>query len=148
MAKISIPCHTPYRSQTNLRQARLRLSCLRNKLTDTSANDWRIHMQLSFQPSNLAWRAGILFACANLSPLLFPASLHCDPYASAWASGQKSSLRLIAAGADPPQSFYRAGVEIRLDPGALTYWRMPGGAGVPPVFSTEGSVNASAIVVS
>jgi DsbC/DsbD-like thiol-disulfide interchange protein len=57
-------------------------------------------------------------------------------------------LRLIAAGAGPRQSFYRAGVEIRLDPGALTYWRMPGGAGVPPVFSTEGSANASAIAVS
>jgi DsbC/DsbD-like thiol-disulfide interchange protein len=105
-------------------------------------------MHMSFQLSNLAWRAGVLFACASLSPLLFPASLHCDPYASTWASGQKSSLRLIAAGGAPPQSFYRAGIEVRLDPGALTYWRMPGGAGVPPVFSFEGSANASDIVVS
>ena len=104
-------------------------------------------MQMSSQPSNLAWRAGVLFACANVS-LLFPSSLHCDPYASTWASGQKSSLRLIAAGGGPPQSAYRAGIEIRLDPGALTYWRMPGGAGVPPVFSFEGSANASDIVVS
>jgi len=126
-----------------LRQSRLRLSRLRNKLTDTSANDRHIHVQLSFQPSILAWRACVLFACANLSPLLFPASLHCDPYASTGAFGQKSSLRLIAAGGGPPQSFYRAGIEIRLDPGALTYWRMPGGAGVPPVFSFEGSANAS-----
>src|SRR3984893_19033798 len=106
-----------------------------------------MHMSLQ-PPSNLACRAGILFACANLSPLLFPASLHCDPYASTWASGQKSSLRLIAAGGGPPQSFYRAGIEVRLDPGALTYWRMPGGAGVPPVFSFEGSANASDIEVS
>jgi DsbC/DsbD-like thiol-disulfide interchange protein len=105
-------------------------------------------MQVSFQPSNRGWRAGVFLACANLSPLLFPASLHCDPYASTWASGQKSSLRLIAAGGGPPQSFYRAGIEVRLDPGALTYWRMPGGAGVPPVFSFEGSANASDIVVS
>jgi DsbC/DsbD-like thiol-disulfide interchange protein len=105
-------------------------------------------MQMSFPSSNLAWRAGVLFACANLSSLLFPASLHCDPYASTWASGQKSSLRLIAAGGGPPQCAYRAGIEIRLDPGALTYWRMPGGAGVPPVFSFEGSANASDIEVS
>lgn len=63
-------------------------------------------------------------------------------------AGQKSSLRLIAAGGGPPQGFYRAGIEIRLDPGALTYWRMPGGAGVPPVFSFEGSVNAAGIAVS
>ncbi|MGA7383288.1 MAG: protein-disulfide reductase DsbD domain-containing protein [Methylocella sp.] len=57
-------------------------------------------------------------------------------------------MRLIAAGGAPPQGFYRAGIEIRLDPGALTYWRMPGGAGVPPVFSFEGSANASGIAVS
>ncbi|MDQ6703452.1 MAG: hypothetical protein M3Z96_10310 [Pseudomonadota bacterium] len=57
-------------------------------------------------------------------------------------------MRLIAAGGGPPQSFYRAGIELRLDPGALTYWRMPGGAGVPPVFSFEGSANASDIAVS
>jgi DsbC/DsbD-like thiol-disulfide interchange protein len=105
-------------------------------------------MQMSFQSLNLAWKAGVVFAYANLSPLLFPASLHCDPYASTWASGQKSSLRLIAAGGGPPQGFYRAGIEIRLDPGALTYWRMPGGAGVPPVFSFEGSANASDVEVS
>ncbi|MGH6812295.1 MAG: protein-disulfide reductase DsbD domain-containing protein [Methylocella sp.] len=105
-------------------------------------------MHIFFQPSNLAWRAGVLLACAILSPLLFPASLHCDPYASTWASGQKSSLRLIAAGGGPPRSAYRAGIEIRLDPSALTYWRMPGGAGVPPVFSFDGSANASNIEVS
>ncbi len=63
-------------------------------------------------------------------------------------SEQKSALRLIAAGDGPPQSFYRAGIEIRLDPGAFTYWRTPGGAGVPPVFSFEGSANASDIAVS
>ncbi len=131
-----------------MRQSRLRLSRLRNKLTETSANDRHIPMQMSFQPSNLVWRAGVLLACASLSPLLFPASLQCDPYASTWALGQKSSLRLIAAGGGPPQSFYRAGIEVRLDPGALTYWRMPGGAGVPPVFSFEGSRNASDIAVS
>jgi DsbC/DsbD-like thiol-disulfide interchange protein len=57
-------------------------------------------------------------------------------------------LRLIAAGGGPPQSAYRAGIEVRLDPGALTYWRMPGGAGVPPVFSFEGSANAADVGVS
>ena len=57
-------------------------------------------------------------------------------------------MRLIAAGGGPPQGFYHAGVEIRLDPGAITYWRMPGGAGAPPVFSFEGSANAADIAVS
>ncbi len=131
-----------------MRQSRLRLSRLRNKLKDTSANGRHIPTQMSSQPSNLAWKAGVLFVCASLSPLTFPASLNCDPYASTWASEQKSSLRLIAAGDGPPQSFYRAGIEILLAPGALTYWRMPGGAGVPPVFSFEGSANAGDIAVS
>jgi len=87
-------------------------------------------------------------ACANLFLLLFPAIVHCDPYVSTWVSGPKSSLRLIAAGGGPPQGYYHAGVEIRLDPGAITYWRMPGGAGAPPVFSFEGSANAADIAVS
>jgi DsbC/DsbD-like thiol-disulfide interchange protein len=105
-------------------------------------------MQIFFQPSNLAWRAGVLLACAQVSPFLFPASLHSDPYASTWASGQQSSLRLIAAGGGLPQNAYRAGVEVRLAPGAFTYWRMPGGAGVAPVFSFEGSANAADIKIS
>ena len=104
-------------------------------------------MQISFHPSRHARKAIILFACASLLPLLIPGSVHCDPYASTWVSSQKSSLRLIAAGGGELQGFYRAGVEIRLDSGALTYWRMPGGAGVPPEFSFEGSVNAASISV-
>ncbi len=89
----------------------------------------------------------VLFACANLSFLIFSSSVDGAPYASTWVSGQKSSLRLIAADRISPQGFYRAGLEIQLDPGALTYWRMPGGAGVPPVFSFEGSVNAASFDV-
>ena len=58
-----------------------------------------------------------------------------DIYASAWAKSLKSSARLIAAGAS------LAGVEIQLAPGAITYWRNPGDAGAPPVFSFEGSAN-------
>jgi DsbC/DsbD-like thiol-disulfide interchange protein len=136
-----------------LEQSRLQLFRMRHKLKAPPDNDWLISLhrhlplQISFQPSNRAWRVVVLFACVNLSPLLFPARLSCDPYASTWVSGQKSSLRLIAAGG-PLLGFYRVGIEIRLDPGALTYWRMPGGAGVPPVFSFEGSANADGIAVS
>jgi DsbC/DsbD-like thiol-disulfide interchange protein len=132
----------------------LRLSRIRPKFEASPAEDWPISLhrqrslQISFQPSNHVWKSVLFLACANLLLLLFPAIVHCDPYASTWDSGQKSSLRLIAAGGGPKQGFYRAGVEIRLDPGAITYWRMPGGAGVPPAFSFEGSVNAADIEVS
>ena len=138
----------------NLKQSRLRLLRVRHKWVNAPANDWpkSLHqyfpLQISFQPSNRVWRAVILLACANLAPLLFPSNVFCDPYASAWAAGPKSSVRLIAAGGGPQQGFYRAAIEIRLDPSALTYWRMPGGAGVPPVFSFEGSENAADIAVS
>lgn len=55
--------------------------------------------------------------------------------------------RLIAAQHAGSDGFYHAGVEIRLDPGALTYWRSPGGAGAPPSFSFEGSDNVADVSV-
>ena len=60
--------------------------------------------------------------------------------ASAWAQGDKSRVRLVGAGG-PEGGRYLAGVEIRLAPKTLTYWKLPGDAGVPPVFSFEGSKN-------
>ena len=60
--------------------------------------------------------------------------------ASAWAQGDKSRARLLAAGGLSEGRFL-AGVEIRLAPHNLTYWKLPGDAGVPPVFSFEGSKN-------
>ena len=56
------------------------------------------------------------------------------PFDSDWAPGAKSRARLIADGAG-------AGFEIALDPGAITYWRDPGEAGVPPTFDFSGSDN-------
>jgi DsbC/DsbD-like thiol-disulfide interchange protein len=78
----------------------------------------------------------------------FMAELRADPYASAsaWSEGTKSAARLIAAPA-PASGAYRAGVEIRLDPGAHTYWRTPGEAGAPPVFDFAGSENIKKAVV-
>jgi DsbC/DsbD-like thiol-disulfide interchange protein len=40
-----------------------------------------------------------------------------------------------------------AGLEIELDDGWKTYWRMPGNAGIPPSFKWEGSGNAGDITV-
>jgi DsbC/DsbD-like thiol-disulfide interchange protein len=63
-----------------------------------------------------------------------------DALSSPWSSSTKSAARLIASGSFEDGA-YRAGVEIKLDPGTLTYWRMPGDGGVPPVFAFDGSVN-------
>ncbi len=62
-----------------------------------------------------------------------------DAYSSDWAEGLKSSARLIAGAA--ANGVFQAGVEIRLAPGAITYWRNPGDAGLPPTLSFNGSGN-------
>jgi DsbC/DsbD-like thiol-disulfide interchange protein len=62
-----------------------------------------------------------------------------DAYSSDWADGLKSSARLIAG--TPADGVFQAGVEIRLAPGAITYWRNPGDAGLPPTLSFDGSSN-------
>ncbi len=53
---------------------------------------------------------------------------------------QASELQLIGSGTLLRGTFH-AGIEITLKRDALTYWRQPGDAGVPPVFSFEGSSN-------
>jgi DsbC/DsbD-like thiol-disulfide interchange protein len=63
-----------------------------------------------------------------------------DPFASAWSEG-KAQMRLIAAGGNG--ATYEAAAQIRLASTAITYWRTPGDAGVPPRFSVNGSENVA-----
>ncbi|MDP2356329.1 MAG: protein-disulfide reductase DsbD family protein [Beijerinckiaceae bacterium] len=63
-----------------------------------------------------------------------------EPGASTWSPSPKSRARLVSAG-PLENGVYRAGVEIALDGNALTYWRNPGDAGVPPEFDFTGSTN-------
>ncbi|MBV8473616.1 MAG: hypothetical protein JO107_01055 [Hyphomicrobiales bacterium] len=72
----------------------------------------------------------LLFSCAAA-----PAVYAADAFSTDWAAGSKAEARLLAGG---PTT---AGFEIRLAPGAITYWREPGDAGAPPVFDFSGSVN-------
>src|SRR5271166_4005677 len=69
--------------------------------------------------------------------LALPA-LAADAFSTDWAPGAKHEARLIAAGGD------LAGFEIRLKPGAITYWRDPGDSGLPPTFDFAGSDNVEA----
>jgi DsbC/DsbD-like thiol-disulfide interchange protein len=105
-----------------------------------------IVMQMSFQLLKSATR--LIRACcvAGLFALGFMAELRADPLATEWITGKKSAARLIAA-PSPAKGAYRAGVQIRLDPGALTYWRSPGEVGAPPVFNFEGSENLKDVIV-
>ena len=65
------------------------------------------------------------------------AGLAADAFSTDWATAAKSEARLVAAGGA------LAGFEIRLAPGAITYWRDPGDAGVPPTFDFSGSDNVA-----
>ena len=56
---------------------------------------------------------------ARAPPVRWPA-LAADAFSTDWATGAKSEARLVAAGGE------LAGFEIRLAPGAITYWRDPG----------------------
>ncbi|MGB7974465.1 MAG: protein-disulfide reductase DsbD domain-containing protein [Roseiarcus sp.] len=62
-----------------------------------------------------------------------------DAFSTDWALAAKSQARLIAGGGD------LAGFEIALSPGAITYWRDPGDAGLPPTLDFSGSDNVASV---
>src|SRR6202042_3405444 len=62
-----------------------------------------------------------------------------DSFSTDWAHAAKSQARLIAGGGD------LAGFEIALNPGAITYWRDPGDAGLPPTLDFSASDNVVSV---
>src|SRR5262245_11146520 len=56
-----------------------------------------------------------------------------------WVTLDQARLRLIDGGVEGGRRL--AGVQIDLSPGWKTYWRVPGEAGVPPVFDWSASAN-------
>jgi DsbC/DsbD-like thiol-disulfide interchange protein len=67
--------------------------------------------------------------------------------ASPWVEMHASRARLVASAAKTAGGGRLAGLEIVLDDGWKTYWRMPGDAGVPPQHDWSGSANAAHIKV-
>ena len=93
----------------------------------------------------LAWiacaAAGIVIAAVSTAAA--------EPAATAWITGHNSKVRLLADGSVAARDgdvFY-AGIEIQLQPGWKTYWRMPGDAGVPPNFDWSTSENVASVAV-
>jgi DsbC/DsbD-like thiol-disulfide interchange protein len=74
-------------------------------------------------------------AYALAAALASAAPAAADEYASDWARASKAEARLVAGAAG------QAAVEVRLAPGAITYWRNPGDSGAPPRFDFAGSRN-------
>lgn len=68
--------------------------------------------------------------------------------ASMWVEGLAAKLRLVAAATTVSGPALAAGVEIVLEPGWKTYWRVPGDSGVAPSFDFSGSENVAAVDVA
>lgn len=64
--------------------------------------------------------------------------------ASDWIRGDYSALRLLAGSHAGSGRVLLGGIEIQLQPGWKTYWRMPGDSGVPPRFDFSRSENVEA----
>ena len=64
--------------------------------------------------------------------------------ASVWGGADKGKVRLVA-GAKDADGYLHAGVQIVLEKGWKTYWRVPGDSGVPPYFKWDKSRNAAEI---
>ena len=71
---------------------------------------------------------------------------------SPWVDSPHSAVRLVSAGTARPEDKLPpgsrlAGIEVRLTPPFITYWRSPGDAGVPPAFAFAGSDNLNDVRV-
>lgn len=91
-------------------------------------------------------RARAVIALALAAGLCAPAPARAAD-ASPWAATNGAAARLVAGGAVSGSPDLLAGVEIRLDPGTITYWRDPGEAGVAPRFETGASANVAGVTV-
>ncbi|MGL4437674.1 MAG: protein-disulfide reductase DsbD domain-containing protein [Bosea sp. (in: a-proteobacteria)] len=78
--------------------------------------------------------------------LALPVAARAESVDSGWSQASHSAVRLVAGGRNSDGA-YRIGVEIRMKEGFKTYWRMPGDAGVPPVFDWTASENLGSVSV-
>lgn len=62
---------------------------------------------------------------------------------SDWLEALGGKIRLISGG--ELKGRYKAGLEIRLDEGWKTYWKIPGDSGIPPMLDSEASSNVAQI---
>jgi DsbC/DsbD-like thiol-disulfide interchange protein len=93
----------------------------------------RLKKRLGTVGANLAIGAALSLALAGAP------AFAADAFSSDWAPTAKSQARLIAGGGD------LAGFEIALSPGAITYWRDPGDAGLPPTLDFSTSDNVASV---
>jgi DsbC/DsbD-like thiol-disulfide interchange protein len=91
--------------------------------------------------------AFVVAAVAGATEVRGQAAAEANP-ASPWVEIHNARARLLG-GPSPTKGSksYVAAVEITLGEGWKTYWRMPGDAGVPPMFDWTGSGNVASLEV-
>jgi DsbC/DsbD-like thiol-disulfide interchange protein len=87
----------------------------------------------------LVKRRGLIVGGAFAFAIFGPPAFAADLFSTEWALAAKSQARLIAGDGD------LAGFEIALAPGAITYWRDPGDAGLPPTLDFSASANVASV---
>lgn len=97
-------------------------------------------------------RSAALLGCAVLAGfvVLMTPSLRARelaPVAAAAVPAAEATQVHLVAASGLEQGIYRAAADVTLPPAAITYWRQPGEAGVPPRFSFVGSQNVAAVEV-
>jgi DsbC/DsbD-like thiol-disulfide interchange protein len=65
-----------------------------------------------------------------------------------WIDEEGARIRLVAAEPAPDASEIRAALVVELKPGWKTYWRDPGGSGVPPQISFDPSSGVAGFTLS
>lgn len=88
------------------------------------------------------------YMCVVLASLLIavPAGVAFAGQASQWTQVLHSQARIVR-GVMQPDGAIELGVQIQLDQGWKTYWRVPGDAGVPPEFDWSKSSNVADVTV-
>jgi DsbC/DsbD-like thiol-disulfide interchange protein len=96
---------------------------------------------------NLPSRFILVTAAATVGLLGAPGARAQD--ASEWDVDSHAAARLIAGSKIKTgnATWLHAGVEIKLEPGWKTYWRMPGDSGVPPTLDFTGSENVKSVTI-
>ncbi len=70
------------------------------------------------------------------------------PVLADWAkAGTEARYHARLIGGETQDGVWRAGLDVSLDKGWRTYWRMPGDAGVPPEFDWSGSRNVRSVTL-
>ena len=94
------------------------------------------------KPLNCFAKIFALLGFAGLAVATIP-PLQAWSAATAWQETYGGKLRLLSGGALDGQ--LKAGLEIVLDEGWKTYWKVPGDSGVPPIFDASASKNLSKV---